>query len=63
LAAKVSDGNPRALYPAVIEALRQLEILPDDRLEYVKEFVKPELRNFRDIYYGDVVPCFKLKKV
>jgi L-asparaginase II len=62
LVAKASDGNPRALYPVVIEALRQLEILPDDRLEYVQEFVKPELRNFRDIHYGDVVPCFELKK-
>lgn len=62
LAAKVSDGNVRGLYPAVVEALRQLEVLPDDRLPYVSDFVKPELKNYRDIHYGDVIPCFKLKK-
>jgi L-asparaginase II len=62
LAAKVSDGNVRGLYPAVVEALRQLEVLPEDRLEYVRDFVRPELHNYRDIHYGDVVPCFKLKK-
>ncbi len=62
LAAKVSDGNVRGLYPAVVEALRQLEILPEDRLSFVEDFVMPKLRNYRDIHYGDVVPCFKLKK-
>jgi len=62
LAAKVSDGNVRGLYPAVVEAMRQMDLLPDDRLEYVKEFVKPKLKNYRDIHYGDVIPCFKLKK-
>ena len=55
LAAKISDGNTRALYPAVIEVLRQLEILPDDRLSYLQEFVRPKLYNYRKIHYGDVV--------
>ncbi|MFH1891537.1 MAG: asparaginase [Candidatus Zixiibacteriota bacterium] len=62
LAAKVSDGNVRALYPVVVEALRKLEILPDDRLQHVDDFVRTKLYNYRDIHYGDVVPSFELKK-
>jgi len=63
LAAKISDGNVRGLYPAVIEALRQMDILPDDKLYAVRDFVLPKLHNYRDIHYGDVIPCFDLKKV
>lgn len=61
-AAKISDGNTRALWPVVIESLRQLGVLPDDRLSFVRKFVKPELRNYRNIHFGDVVPSVKLRK-
>ncbi len=62
LAAKISDGNFRALYPVVVEALKQLDILKDEHMIFLKEFEKPALKNYRDIHYGDIVPCFELKK-
>ena len=41
IAVKVEDGNPRALDPAIIHVLRQLEAIPDDpRLE---RFARPPI--------------------
>jgi len=62
MAVKIADGNFRALGPVVVEALRQLEILPDSRLEYVKNIIKPEVRNNKNILTGHIQPVFKLKQ-
>ena len=62
MAVKIADGNFRALGPVVVEALRQLEVLPDSRLDYVKPLIRPEIRNNRDLVTGHIQPVFKLKK-
>ena len=62
MAVKIADGNFRALGPVVVEALRQLEVLPDSRLEHVKPLIRPEIRNNRDLLTGHIQPVFKLKK-
>jgi len=62
MAVKIADGNFRALGPVVVEALRQLEILPDSRLEFVERLVQPRVYNSRNIIVGHIKPVFKLKK-
>ena len=61
-AVKIADGNFRALGPVVVEALRQLEILPDSRLEFVERLVQPRVYNNRKIIVGHIKPVFTLKK-
>lgn len=62
MAIKIADGNARAIGPVVVEALRQLGVLPDSRLEYVKSIIRPQLYNNRDLLIGYIEPVFKLKK-
>jgi L-asparaginase II len=62
MAVKIGDGNFRALGPVVVEALRQIGVLPDSRLDFVKRIIKPNVYNNRDLLVGHIVPAFKLKK-
>ena len=62
MAVKIADGNFRALGPVVVEALRQIGVLPDSRLDFVKRIIKPNVYNNRDLLVGHIVPAFKLKK-
>ena len=62
MAVKIADGNFRALGPVVVEALRQLQILPDSRLEYVERLIQPRVYNNRKIIVGHIKPSFALKK-
>ncbi|UCG60622.1 MAG: asparaginase [Candidatus Zixiibacteriota bacterium] len=63
IAAKVSDGNFRALEPIVIETLKQLRIIDRiDNYPALKRYEQPPVRNNRDIVTGSVVVDFKLKK-
>ena len=61
IAAKVEDGNGRAVYPAIMEALAQLELLTNEQIEKLKEYHHPKLRNSRNEVIGELVPIFQLK--
>jgi L-asparaginase II len=61
MAVKIADGNFRALGPVVVEALRQLNVLPDSRLNYVERLVQPRVYNNRNIQIGFIKSVFKLK--
>jgi L-asparaginase II len=63
LAVKVEDGAQRALYPAVVEALRQLDWLSDGELELLREFHTPPVRNWAGDIVGSVMPDFKLRPI
>ncbi len=63
IAAKISDGNFRALEPVVVEVFRQLGIIDStDDYPALKRYERPPVRNNRDIVTGHVVAEFKLKK-
>ncbi|WP_246067047.1 asparaginase [Paenibacillus koleovorans] len=61
LAVKVEDGAQRALYPAVVEALRQLDWLTAAELEALREFHTPPVRNWAGDQVGAIVPDLDLR--
>ncbi len=61
IAVKILDGNVRALYPTVIEVLRQLGLLKDVDTSHLNPFVNPEVTNYRGLVAGQIVADFKLK--
>lgn len=63
IAVKILDGNARALYPVVVEVLRQLGLLDDVDVTHLQPFVKPEIRNYRNLLAGQIVTEFELKKI
>jgi L-asparaginase II len=63
IAAKVAGGGTRALVPLIVEVLKQLDILPDASGTPLEVFVRPEVKNHRDIVTGHIVPRFKLERV
>jgi L-asparaginase II len=62
IAVKILDGNQRALYPVVIETLRQLKLLDGADMSFLKTFDRPEVYNYRSIRTGEIVAEFTLKK-
>lgn len=62
IAIKISDGDMRALWPVIIETLRQLGVFSDAQVTALAKFSRPQLHNFRQIRVGEIVPCFKLKR-
>jgi L-asparaginase II len=63
IAVKVHDGGERALGPVVVEVLRQLSILSETGdISSIRRYVRPEVRNARDIVTGHIVPDFELIK-
>ncbi|MDD4051979.1 MAG: asparaginase [candidate division Zixibacteria bacterium] len=62
IAVKILDGNERALYPVVIEVLRQLGLLEGVDMTHLKPFVLPQITNYRNMIVGRIVPEFALKK-
>ncbi len=64
IAVKIHDGNQRALYPVIIELLRQLGLIDNvEKAEHLKEFHKAEIRNAMNILTGSVKAEFSLKKI
>ncbi|HEX9930952.1 MAG TPA: asparaginase [Pyrinomonadaceae bacterium] len=62
IALKIEDGSDRRARPvAVLEVLRQLEILEPSEHESLKPFARIELRNHRKTLVGEAVPNFALK--
>ncbi len=61
---KIHDGNQRALYPVIVELLRQLGLIEDiEKAEYLKDYHKAEIRNAMDILTGSIKAEFSLKNV
>jgi len=64
VAVKIHDGNQRALYPVIIELLRQLGLLDNiEKAGHLIDFHKAEIRNAMNILTGSVRAEFSLKKV
>lgn len=61
LAVKIADGAQRALYPAVVEALIQLNWLGPDERASLQSFHRPPVRNWSGDTVGAVVPEFTLR--
>ena len=62
-ALKIEDGdNRRARPPAVIEALRQLNVLDDQALAALAPYAAPSITNHRGDKVGEVRTAFTLKK-
>ncbi len=60
---KIHDGNFRAIYPVVLEVLKQLGIKGVDESEHFKPFLMPEIRNNMNLLTGHIKAEFSLKKV
>ncbi|MCS7459439.1 asparaginase [Paenibacillus doosanensis] len=60
LALKIEDGSARALYPAVMEALIQLDALLDHEIASLSEFHRPAVINRHEREVGRLIPVFKL---
>jgi L-asparaginase II len=61
LALKIEDGDDRrARPPAVIEALRQLNVLDDEALDTLRPYAAPSIFNHRGEPVGKVMPVFQI---
>jgi len=63
IAVKIADGNTRALVPVVVEILRQLGLLKRVEGTALADWVRPDVRNHRDIVIGRIEPDFQLTTV
>jgi L-asparaginase II len=63
LALKIEDGDKgsRARRPAVMEALRQLDVLPDSAFEALSSYANPDVRNHLGEIVGEAVASFRLR--
>lgn len=57
---KIEDGAARALYPTVVEALKQLNLLSESELAELKPFHYPPIKNWRGDEVGFIQPAFQL---
>lgn len=60
IAVKIEDGNFRALYPAVMSVLQQLDLVSSEEAEALRSFARPKLLNDLGWEVGEVLPCFQL---
>jgi L-asparaginase II len=58
---KVEDGNTRALYPAAVETLRQMDMLGRAELEQLHSFHRPIVKNWQGDLVGITQPAFQLR--
>jgi L-asparaginase II len=63
IAIKILDGNDRALFPVVIEVLRQLGLLPGVDISRWQPFVSPTIYNHHSLRTGEIRAEFELKSV
>jgi L-asparaginase II len=55
---KIADGNERAVFPVVIQLLRELNALDDDELEKLKSWHITSLTNNLEEHIGSIFPVF-----
>lgn len=61
IAVKILDGNPRALYPVVVEVLKRMGLLDGVDTTHLEPFVNPDITNWRGLVAGQIVADFELK--
>ena len=59
---KVVDGNERAVYPVVIQVLRELDILDDTEFAKLSHWHSIPLINNLKEHIGQIIPTFSIKK-
>ncbi|TXK85706.1 asparaginase [Paenibacillus sp. N3.4] len=57
---KIEDGNLRATYPAVVEALKQLDLLTESEVSALAAFHTPAVYNWQGTQVGYIRPDFQL---
>ncbi|KQX61131.1 asparaginase [Paenibacillus sp. Root444D2] len=57
---KIEDGNVRALYPAVVEALKQLSLLSESEISELASYHTPTIHNWQGTEVGIIRPDFQL---
>lgn len=57
VAVKIADGNLRALNAVVVDILCQLGWFPGAPAAPLAAIRRPEIRNWRGVHTGDVLPC------
>lgn len=57
---KIIDGNERAVYPVVMQVLKELNILDNDELDWLKKWDRVELRNNLNEVIGEITSSFQL---
>jgi L-asparaginase II len=62
MAVKIADGTQRAIGPAVVETLRQMELLNEKQISKINKFSHPLIKNFRGDQVGYIKAEFKLKR-
>ncbi|MDR1834242.1 MAG: asparaginase [Fusobacteriaceae bacterium] len=60
IAVKISDGNFRALYPAVMHTLKQLDLLSPEEIAGLAPFAEPDNLNDTGVPIGKLTPVFTL---
>jgi len=62
ITAKIDDGNFDRMGPVILETLRQLDLIDAEKLEAMKSFYRPEIKNARSEVVGHVEAAFELIK-
>jgi L-asparaginase II len=62
VAVKVEDGRRRAIGPALIDFLAQMEMLTADELEALEDRHTSPVRNTRDEIVGEIRPNFRVQR-
>ncbi|NRF92776.1 asparaginase [Paenibacillus frigoriresistens] len=57
---KIEDGHVRALYPAVVEALKQLSLLSESEVSELASYHTPTIHNWQGTEVGIIRPDFQL---
>jgi len=61
LALKIEDGNGRAVGPAILETLLQMEVIRKDEIERMKTFWNTETLNHKGEKVGEIRAVFKIR--
>lgn len=59
---KVIDGNERAVYPVVIQILKDLDVLNEEEYDRLKTWHKYAIKNNLSETIGEVVPVYQLQR-
>lgn len=62
IAIKVADGASRGLGPATISVLQQLGLLASNGAPLLAEWLRPAIRNLKDVQTGEIRPVVRLQK-
>lgn len=59
IALKIEDGHTRAVGPAILETLRQLNVIKNEEMELLKDFWNPCIKNHKKDIIGEIRPVFQ----